>query len=60
LLIDHRSNGSYEIRKGVANGVALIDIHQVENIAKRLPVIEEVSYSFGKQLYPGWLSVAPK
>jgi hypothetical protein len=37
---------SYEFRNGVAHGVAPINVHKVEEIAERLPVIEKVSFNF--------------
>ncbi len=37
---------SYSVRKGVAHGVAFVDILKVAEVAARLPAIEEVCYQF--------------
>ena len=37
---------SYSVRLDVAHGVAFIDIHEVAEVAERLPAIEEVCYRF--------------
>lgn len=37
---------SHSVRSHVAHGVAYIDVHEVAQVAERLPVIEKVCYSF--------------
>jgi len=37
---------NYTVRKDIAHGVAFVNIQDVENVAERLPDIEEVSYQF--------------
>jgi hypothetical protein len=37
---------NYDVRIGVAHGVAPIDVHKVAEVAQRLPAIKDISYKF--------------